>query len=83
VNSFRIVVTDIRAARDGDVIERVGTYLPEFPEEGKQLVVNAERVKHWLSKGARPTETVLSLLKKAGIEVPKKKSGKKVKSEKK
>ena len=72
VNSFRIVVTDIRASRDGEILERVGTYLPEFPEEAKQLVVNAERVKHWLGRGARPTETVASLLKRAGVEVPKK-----------
>ena len=72
VNSFRIVVTDIRSSRDGDVLERVGTYLPEFPEEGKQLVVNADRVKHWLALGARPSETVASLLKRAGVQVPRK-----------
>lgn len=72
VHSFRIVVTDIRAQRDGNTLERVGTYLPEFPEEGKQLVVDVERVKHWLALGARPSETVESLLKRVGVEVPKK-----------
>jgi small subunit ribosomal protein S16 len=77
VNSFRIVVTDIRASRDGDIIERVGTYLPEFPQEAKQLVVDAERVKHWLSMGALPTGTVVSLLKRAGIETPKQTAQKK------
>jgi len=77
VNSFRIVVTDIRTARDGDVIERIGTYLPEFPQEDKQLVVDAERVKHWLGVGAQPTETVKSLLKRAGIDISKKAGAKK------
>ena len=49
-NSFRIVVTDVRSTRDGAVIERIGTYIPD-----------------WLGVGAQPTETVVSLLKKAGI----------------
>ena len=71
VNSFRIVVTDARKPRDGDVIERVGSYRPEFPDQAKQLTVNAERVMHWLSVGAQPSETVASLLRRAGIEMPK------------
>ena len=75
VNSFRIVVTDARKARDGDVIERVGSYSPEFPDQAKQLTVNAERVTHWLSVGAQPSETVASLLRRAGVEMPKKGSG--------
>ena len=72
VNSFRIVVTDARKARDGDVIERVGTYSPEFPDKARQLTVDAERIAYWLSVGAQPSETVASLLRHAGIETPKK-----------
>ena len=72
VNSFRIVVTDARKARGGDVIERVGSYLPEFPDQNKQLTVDAERINYWLSVGAQPTETVASLLRRAGVGLPKK-----------
>lgn len=72
VNSFRLVVTDIRAQRDGNILERVGTYLPEFPDEAKQLVVDVERVKHWMGQGARPTTTAQALLKRVGILVPRK-----------
>jgi len=82
VNSFRIVVTDIHAQRDGNILERVGTYLPEFPKEDKQLVVDAERINHWLALGARPTETVASLLRKVKIVVPRKKTGKANKAKK-
>ena len=70
VNSFRIVVTDARKARGGDVIERVGSYLPEFPDQSKQLTVDAERVQYWLGVGAQPTETVASLLRRAGVRRP-------------
>ena len=72
MNTFRLVVTDIRAQRDGNIIERVGTYLPEFPDESKQLVVDVERVKHWMGQGARPTTTAQALLKRVGILVPRK-----------
>ena len=76
VNAFRIVVTDVRKAQGGDVLERVGSYLPEFPDPDKQLTVDAERVTHWLSVGAQPSVTVASLLRRAGVQLPKK-TGKK------
>ncbi len=72
VNSFRIVVCDVRKTRDGKVLERVGTYLPEFPDKAGQLTVDAERITYWLSVGAQPTETVAALLRRAGVGLPKK-----------
>ena len=72
VNSFRVVVCDARKTRDGRVLERVGTYLPEQSEEAGQLTVNAERITYWLGVGAQPTETVAALLRRAGIGLPKK-----------
>ena len=58
---FRIVVVDSRAPRDGRTLEEVGFYHP-IEVEGKQLKVNEERVKDWISKGARPSDTVRRLL---------------------
>ncbi len=62
---YRVVVSDSRTARDGKVIENVGTYNPLVnPIEVK---INGERVKYWLSQGAQPTETAKTLLVKEGI----------------
>lgn len=61
--SYRIVVSDSRRPRDGRYIEEVGFY---EPTQNPPLVkVKAERVRHWLKVGARPSETVKSLFKKA------------------
>lgn len=62
---FRIVVADARAQRDGRFIERLGHYDP-IPEP-MELVINEERALYWLRQGAQPTETALSLLKRAGV----------------
>ena len=67
-SSFRIVACDIRASRDGKVIETLGSYDPEGKIEEKQVQVNRERVEYWLSVGAQPSETVAQLLKKKGID---------------
>lgn len=67
-SSFRIVACDIRQSRDGKVIENLGSYNPEAKVEDAQIQVDAERVAHWLSVGAQPTETVAQLLKKKGID---------------
>ena len=62
---YRIVVADSRYPRDGRFIEELGTYNPlTNPAEVK---VDAERVSAWIKTGAQPTETVKSLLKKAGV----------------
>ncbi len=60
---FRVVVTDRQNKRDGRFIEEVGSYHPERKEE--KLHLDLERVRYWLSKGATPSDTVRSMLKKA------------------
>ncbi len=65
---YRIVVADRRAPRDGDFIERLGTFNPLLPKENEsRLVVNSERAKHWLSVGAQPSDRVNSLLAGLGL----------------
>jgi small subunit ribosomal protein S16 len=61
---FRIVVADGRSPRDGKFIEQLGTYQPL--KKGDNFTMDLERVKYWLSKGAQPSETVASFIKKAG-----------------
>ena len=60
---FRIVVADSRSPRDGKFIEELGAYQPM--KKGTNFQVNLERAQYWLSKGAQPSETVASFLKKA------------------
>ena len=62
--AFRIVVADGRSPRDGRFIEEIGTYLPGKKENNYTL--NLERANYWLSKGAQPSDTVASFIKKAG-----------------
>lgn len=65
---YRIVVADKRMARDGRYIERLGTYNPLLAKDDEQRVVlNAERIKHWLGEGAQPSYRVAVFLGKAGI----------------
>jgi len=60
---YRVVVSDVRSPRDGRYIERVGWYDPRLKEGG--LKMNLERVKYWISNGAKPTEKVDRLIKRA------------------
>ncbi len=62
--AFRIVVADGRSPRDGRFIEELGTYLPR--KKSDKFTLNLERARYWLSKGAQPSETVASMIKKAG-----------------
>ena len=62
---YRIVVADSRYPRDGRFIEELGYYDPM--KEPVDIKVDAEKAKEWLAKGAQPTETVKSLLKKSGV----------------
>ena len=65
---YRIVIADSRYPRDGRFIEIVGTYEPILPKQHeKRTVLNAERIQHWLSKGAQPTDRVLRFLDAAGL----------------
>src|SRR5206468_4425570 len=65
---YRIVVTDSRSPRDGRFIEKVGTYNPLLAKDSPERVkLDAERVSHWLSVGAQPSDRVLRFLDAAGI----------------
>ena len=65
---YRIVVADRRAPRDGDFIEKVGTFNPLLAKDNEaRVVMNTDRVKHWLSVGAQPSDRVNSLLAAAGL----------------
>lgn len=65
---YRIVVSDSRTPRDGRAIEEVGLYHP-IEAEDKQVTLKEERIKDWLSKGARPTTTVKKILNKNNITI--------------
>jgi small subunit ribosomal protein S16 len=65
---FRLNAIDSRTARDGRVIEELGFYDPVQKDTSKQFVADLDRCRYWLEHGAVPSETVSSLLKKAGIE---------------
>jgi len=60
---FRIVVADGRSPRDGKFIEEIGTYHPR--QKGENVKLDLERVNYWVGKGAQPSETVASFIKKA------------------
>ena len=60
---FRIVVADGRSPRDGKFIEEIGTYNPRQKDNNVKL--NLDRIKYWVSKGAQPSDTVASFIKKA------------------
>ncbi len=62
---YKIVAADSRSPRDGRFIESVGNYNPHA--EPAQVVLKEERVIHWLTKGAKPTETVRNLLRREGL----------------
>src|ERR1700737_3159085 len=59
---FKVVVTDKRSPRDGKIIEKVGTYDPK--KTGQNSTLKLDRIEHWISKGAQPSDTVRSLIKK-------------------
>jgi small subunit ribosomal protein S16 len=62
---YRIVAIDSRVARDGKYLDNIGTYNPRMEPAAVQL--DSERVVYWLSKGAKPSDTVRSLLRRQGL----------------
>jgi small subunit ribosomal protein S16 len=64
---YRIIVADSRARRDGPFIEIIGTYDPK--RQPSEIKVDTERAKHWIERGAQPTDTVKKLLQKAEIQL--------------
>ena len=63
--AYRVVVADSNSPRDGRFIETLGHYLPT--RQPAVVEINEERAKHWLSVGAKPSETVASILKAKGL----------------
>ena len=69
---YSIVAADSRSPRDGRFIEKLGTYAPLLPKDSEDRVkMDLERVQHWLSQGAQPTDRVARMLEAAGA-LPKK-----------
>ena len=65
---YRIVVADARAPRDGRFIENIGTFDPLKPaEDTARLVLDTDKAKTWIAKGAQPTDRVLRLLASLGV----------------
>ncbi len=65
---YRVVVADSHFPRDGRFIEIVGTYNPILPKtDEKRVLLNTERIQHWLKVGAQPTDRVLRFLDAAGL----------------
>jgi small subunit ribosomal protein S16 len=62
---YRIVVADGESPRDGKYLENVGTYNPLL--DPVQVTLKSERIQHWIDQGAKPSDTVRSLLKKEGF----------------
>jgi small subunit ribosomal protein S16 len=67
--SYRLVAADSRRPRDGRSLEVLGVYDPLAKNDADNVSLKEDRVKHWLSQGARPTEKVAAILKRSGIEV--------------
>lgn len=63
--TYRLVVADARAARDGRTLDTIGHYNPRT--DPIELVVDAAKARDWLSRGAQPSDTVKRLLKQAGV----------------
>ena len=72
---YRIGVFDNRTRRDGVPIEGLGTYDPINPKPEEQVRLKEDRIRYWLSVGATPSETVASMIRKAGIGLPPKRGG--------
>ena len=65
---YRIVAADSRMPRDGRFIEKLGTYNPLLPKDSEERVkMNVERIQHWLTQGAQPTDRISRMLEAAGV----------------
>jgi small subunit ribosomal protein S16 len=65
---YHVVVADSRSPRDGRFIERVGSYNPMVPKEHpERIILKVERIQHWMSVGALPTDRVARFLSDAGM----------------
>jgi len=64
---YHVVVADARSPRDGRFIEKIGTYDPKLADKDKRVNLVTERVQHWLSVGAQPTDRVARFVDAAGL----------------
>lgn len=64
---YHLVAADSRAPRDGEYLEKLGTYNPLEQDTAKRLTLVTDRVKYWLSVGAQPSDRVAKLLAQAGL----------------
>ena len=64
---YHIVVADVRSPRDGRFIEQLGAWNPMLPKDGERVKLDEERIRHWLSNGALPTDRVARFLAEAGL----------------
>lgn len=64
---YRINAIDVRTRRNGQVLENLGHYNPMEPNESKQVVLKADKIKAWIERGAQPSETVMDMLGRAGV----------------
>jgi small subunit ribosomal protein S16 len=62
---WRVVVADQRSPRDGRVIETIGRYNAQL--DPSEIVIDEERLRHWLARGAQPTNTVKKLMRAQGM----------------
>ena len=68
---YWLVVADNRAPRDGDFIEKIGTFNPLLPKDhAERIMFKNERIEYWLKTGAQPTERAEKLMNIIGIDVP-------------
>ncbi len=64
---YHVVVADARSPRDGRFIEKIGNYDPMLADKDKRVTLLTERVQHWLSVGAQPTDRVARFFDAAGL----------------
>jgi small subunit ribosomal protein S16 len=64
---YHVVIADARSPRDGRFIEKIGTYDPMLADKEKRVTLVTERVQHWLSVGAQPTDRVARFVDTAGL----------------
>jgi small subunit ribosomal protein S16 len=64
---YHVVIADSRSPRDGRFIEKVGNYDPMLADDSKRVTLVTERIQHWVSVGATPTDRVLRFLDAAGV----------------
>src|SRR5690606_6553921 len=64
---YHVVIADARSPRGGRRLGALGAWHPLLPKDGERIKIEADRVKHWLSHGAQPTDRVMRFLDEAGV----------------